>query len=90
MNDWIIDGAIKQDKNLSNDSNKSSSSGTLPHGPGIGVRQIKKQSLLNSQNLSHSNSCGSSERETARLLSFQKLLNSPNIDLSKTARSFNI
>lgn len=73
-------GATKHDK-LCNDFNKSSSSSIPPHGPGIGVRQIKKQSLLNSQNLSHSSSCGSSERETARLLSFQKLLSSQNTDL---------
>lgn len=79
----FVGGAMKKDKNFTNEFSRSSSSSNLPIGPGIGVRQIRKQSLLNSQNLSHSSSSGSSEREAARLQGFQKLLSCPNIDLSK-------
>ncbi|XP_035208456.1 TBC1 domain family member 22B-like isoform X2 [Stegodyphus dumicola] len=63
----------------------SHSSGGHPHGPGIGVRQThnKQPSLFNSQNISLSSSAGSSEREAARLLMFEKLLNSQNTDLKE-------
>ncbi|XP_054724410.1 TBC1 domain family member 22B-like [Uloborus diversus] len=54
-----------------------------PIGPGIGIRQTrnKQPSLFNPQNLPKDGAV--SKRDAARLQAFQKLLESPNVDLKE-------